>query len=60
MSGYHAELEDDDHLIDNPARKAARALITKTENALASAERGLAALRAGPATAAAQANYRGV
>src|SRR6266700_6584979 len=42
---YHASLEDDDHLIANPARKAARGRLREAEAALATAERELAALR---------------
>jgi hypothetical protein len=44
LCDYHASLEDDDHLIANPARKAARGRLREAEAALATAERELAAL----------------
>ena len=44
LTDYHASIEDDDHLIDNPERKAGRAWLRKAEAALAAAERELATL----------------
>ena len=44
LCDYHAETEDDDHLIANPERKAARARLREAEAALAAAQRDLAAL----------------
>ena len=42
LCDYHAQAEDDDHLIANPQRKAARARLRDAEAALAAAERALA------------------
>ena len=44
LTDYHASIEDDDHLIDNPERKAGRARLRSAEQALAAAERELATL----------------
>jgi len=48
LCDYHASAEDDDHLIANPERKAARARLREAEAALAAAERELAALLTAP------------
>jgi len=58
LCDYDASLEDDGHLIDNPARKAARARLATAETTLAAAERGFAALLAGPALSAAAKNAK--
>ena len=44
LTDYHASIEDDDHLIDNPERTAGRAWLREAEAALAAAERELATL----------------
>ena len=44
LTDYHASIQDDDHLIDNPERKAGRAWLREAEAALAAAERELATL----------------
>ena len=44
LTDYHASLEDDTHLIDNPGRKTARARLREAEEALHGAQRDLAAL----------------
>ena len=56
LCDYHAEAEDDDHLIANPERKAARARLREAEAALATAERELAALLTSPELSAAAKN----
>jgi Transposase protein len=58
LCDYHAGLEDDGHLIDNPARKAARARLAKAGSTLAAAERDFAALLASPALPAAAKNAK--
>src|SRR6266705_3390468 len=44
LTDYHASLEDDTHLIDNPGRKTARARLREAGEALHGAQRDLAAL----------------
>jgi hypothetical protein len=56
LTDYHASLQDDDHLIDNPERKAGRARLREAEAALAAAERELAALLTTPELSAAAKN----
>ncbi len=56
LCDYHASLEDDDHLIDNPERKAARARLREAEAALAAAERRLAGVISSPDLSAAAKN----
>ena len=56
LCDYHASAEDDDHLIANPERKAARARLREAEAALAAAERELAALLTAPELSAAAKN----
>jgi hypothetical protein len=48
LCDYHASLEDDDHLIANPERKAARARLREAEAALTAADRELATLLTSP------------
>ena len=56
LCDYRAETQDDDHLIANPERKAARARLREAEAALAAAERELAALLTSPELSAAAKN----
>ena len=56
LCDYHAKAEDDDHLIANPERKAARARLREAEAALAAAERELATLLTSPELSAAAKN----
>ena len=56
LCDYHAEAEDDDHLIANPERKAARARLREAEAALAAAERELAGVISSPDLSAAAKN----
>src|SRR5260370_24514487 len=56
LCDYHASLEDDDHLIANPERKAARARLREAEAALAPAERALAGVISAPDPSAAAKN----
>jgi len=56
LCDYHASLEDDDHLIANPERKAARARLREAEAALAAAERALAGVISAPDLSAAAKN----
>jgi len=56
LCDYHAGAEDDDHLIANPERTAARARLREAEAALAAAERELATLLTGPELSAAAKN----
>ena len=56
LCDYRAGTQDDDHLIANPERKAARARLRETEAALATAERELAALLTSPELPAAAKN----
>ena len=56
LCDYHAELEDDDHPIANPERKAARARLRHAEAALAAAERELAGVLSSPQLPAAAKN----
>ena len=56
LTDYRASLEDDDHLIANPERKAGRARLRQAEAALAAAERELAALLTSPELSAAAKN----
>jgi hypothetical protein len=56
LCDYHASLEDDTHLIDNPARKAGRARLREAEAALAAAERELAGVISSPDLSAAEKN----
>jgi hypothetical protein len=56
LTDYHASLEDDEHLIDNPERKAGRARLRSAEAALAAAERELATLLTTPELSAAAKN----
>jgi len=56
LCDYHASLEDDDHLIANPERKAARVRLRQAEAALAAAERALAAVISAPDLSAAAKN----
>ncbi len=56
LCDYHAEAEDDDHLIANPERKAARAGLREAEAALAAAERALARVISAPDLSAAAKN----
>jgi len=56
LCDYHAELEDDGHLIGNPERKAGRARLREAEAALATAERELATLLTSPELSAAAKN----
>src|SRR6266568_867631 len=53
LCDYHASLQDDDHLIDNPERKAARARLRQAEQALGAAQQDLAALLTSPGLSAA-------
>jgi hypothetical protein len=48
LCSYTADLIDDTRLIDNPARKTARATLTAATNTLATAERALAPLLGSP------------
>src|SRR5260370_9258114 len=48
LCDYHASLEDDDHLIANPERKAARARLREADAALAAADLALARLISAP------------
>ena len=48
LCDYHAGTQDDDHLIANPERKAARGRLHEAEAALATAERELATLLTSP------------
>ena len=56
LCDYHAGTQDDDHLIANPERKAARARLREAEAALATAERELATLLTSPELPAAAKN----
>ena len=56
LCDYHAEAEDDDRLIANPERKAARARLRQAEAALAAAERALAGVISAPDLSAAAKN----
>ncbi len=56
LCDYHAGTEDDDHLIGNPERKAARARLREAGQALAAAERELAGLISSPELSAAAKN----
>jgi hypothetical protein len=56
LCDYHAEAEDDDHLIANPERRAARARLKQAQAALAAAQQALAALLAHPEMTAASKN----
>src|SRR6266851_4642779 len=56
LCDYRAGTQDDDHLIANPERKAARARLRQAEAALAAAERELAALLTSPGLSAAAKN----
>ena len=56
LTDYHASIEDDDHLIANPERKAGRARLREAEAALAAAERELATLLTSPELSAAAKN----
>jgi Transposase protein len=56
LTDYHADLEDDDHLTGNPARKAARARLREAGAALAAAERHLVGVLSSPDLTAAQKN----
>jgi len=56
LCDYRAGTQDDDHLIANPERKAARARLREAEAALATAERELATLLTGPELSAAAKN----
>jgi hypothetical protein len=56
LCDYHASFEDDDRLIANPERKAARARLRETEAALAAAERRLAGVISAPELSAAAKN----
>ena len=53
LCDYRAGTQDDDHLIANPERKAARARLREAEAALATAERELATLLTSPELSAA-------
>src|SRR6266700_1980924 len=56
LCDYHAEAKDDDHLIGNPERTAARARLREAEQDLAGAEQELAALLTAPQMTAAAKN----
>src|SRR6266568_4229873 len=56
LCDYHAEAIDDDHLIGNPERTAARARMREAEQDLAGAEQELAALLTAPQMTAAAKN----
>jgi hypothetical protein len=56
LCDYHAQNEDDDHLIANPERTAGRARLRSAEQALAAAERELATLLTSPDLSAAAKN----
>ncbi len=56
LCDYHAQAEDDDHLIANPGRKAGRARLRQAEAALAAAERELAGVISSPDLSAAAKN----
>src|SRR6266568_762943 len=56
LCDYHAEAKDDDHLIGNPERTAARARLREAEQDLAGAEQELAALLTAPQMTAAANN----
>ena len=56
LCDYRAGTQDDDHLIANPERKAARARLREAEAALAAAERELATLLTSPELSAAAKN----
>src|SRR6266702_3637948 len=56
LCDYRAGTQDDDHLIANPERKAARARLREAEAALATAERELASLLTSPELSAAAKN----
>jgi len=56
LCDYRAGTQDDDHLIANPERKAARARLREAEAALATAERELATLLTSPELSAAAKN----
>ena len=58
LCDYDASLQDDGHLIDNPARKAGRARLAKAGDTLAAAERDFAALLTSPALSAAAKNAK--
>lgn len=52
LCDYHASLEDDDRLVANPERTAARARLREAQAALAAAERDLATLLTSPEVSA--------
>ena len=56
LCDYHADLEDDGHLIANPERTATRARMRRAEAALAAAERELAGIISSPQLSAAAKN----
>src|SRR6266702_1134326 len=56
LCDYHAEAKDDDHLIGNPERTAARARLREAEQDLAGAGQELAALLTAPQMTAAAKN----
>src|SRR6266702_2410832 len=56
LCDYRAGTQDDDHLIANPERKAARARLREAEAALATAERELASLLTSPELSSAAKN----
>jgi hypothetical protein len=56
LCDYHAKVEDDDHLIANPERKAGRARLREAEAALAAAERALAGVISALGLSAAEKN----
>ena len=56
LCDYHAGIEDDDHLIGNPGRKAARARLRQAGQALAAAEGELAGVISSPELSAAAKN----
>ncbi len=58
LCDYDASLQDNGHLIDNPARKAGRARLAKAGDTLAAAERDFAALLTSPALSAAAKNAK--
>ncbi len=56
LTDYHASIEDDTHLTASPERTAGRARLRRAEQALAAAERELAALLTSPELSAAAKN----
>ena len=56
LCDYHADAEDDDRMIANPERKAARTRLREAEAALAAAERALAGVISAPGLSAAAKN----